>query len=253
MRNLHQQALQAIRNSRPRDRWTVALPRPTSVCLFCRQASSLRKPGSNASRDPGASSIRSSRSFSASSSSPGESCRPQTFYELFSETLPCGPPPQGPFTIDVRRLRDEFLQLQRRAHPDRHRPEARNRAEATSTLINEAYKTLQNPLLRAQYLLSLRGIETAEDETAKTDDPELLMQVLEAREMIEEAEEEVELEPLRQANDGRIEESLKELEKAFESDDIVSAKEQAVKLRYWMNIKQSLDDWEKGKPVVLVH
>jgi len=24
-------------------------------------------------------------------------------------------------------------------------------------------------------------------------------------------------------------------------------------LRYWVNIKESLDGWEKGKPVVLVH
>jgi molecular chaperone HscB len=43
------------------------------------------------------------------------------------------------------------------------------------------------------------------------------------------------------------------LDEAFRKDDLVKAKEEAVRLRYWVNIKESLDGWEKGKPVVLVH
>lgn len=118
-----------------------------------------------------------------------ESLRPQTFYEIFPQTTPNGPPPQGSFDIDPRQLRKEFLQLQAQAHPDRHQGADKARAEGASARISEAYKTLQNPLLRAQYLLSLRGIDVAEDETAKVEDPELLMEVLEMRENIEAAEE----------------------------------------------------------------
>jgi len=129
----------------------------------------------------------------------------------------------------------------------------KNRAEATSARINEAYKTLQNPLLRAQYLLSLKGIDVAEDETAKVEDPELLMKVLDAREEIEDAQEEEELEGMKRINDQRIEESEKVLDGAFREDDMELAKGEAVRLRYWVNIKESLDAWEKGKPVVLVH
>lgn len=129
----------------------------------------------------------------------------------------------------------------------------KSRAEGTSARINEAYKTLQNPLLRAQYLLSLRGIDVAEDETAKVEDPELLMEVLDAREEIENAQEEEELEEMKRVNDERIEASEQVLDRAFKDDDIRSAKEEAVRLRYWVNIKESLDGWEKGKPVVLVH
>jgi molecular chaperone HscB len=81
---------------------------------------------------------------------------PQTHYEFFPKTLPRGPPPSGPFHIDTRELRKEFLQLQAVAHPDRHPAHLKSRAEGTSARINEAYKTLQNPLLRTQYLLSLR-------------------------------------------------------------------------------------------------
>ncbi|KAI9819471.1 MAG: hypothetical protein M1827_006919 [Pycnora praestabilis] len=182
-----------------------------------------------------------------------ESLLPQTHYELFPQTLSSGPPPHGPFDIDVRQLRKEFLQLQARAHPDRHQGPAKHRAEGASALINEAYKVLQNPLLRAQYLLSLRGIDVAEDETATVEDPELLMEVLEMREQIEAAEAEEDLVEMRRLNDGRIEGSVGVLEDSFRRDDVGRAKEEAVRLRYWINIKESLDAWEKGKPVILVH
>lgn len=127
------------------------------------------------------------------------------------------------------------------------------RAEATSALINEAYRTLSNPLLRAQYLLSLRGVDVATDETMQVDDPSLLALVLEAHEEISEAESEEDLAALRRTNDERIRESEEVLERAFREDDVQAAKKEAVRLRYWVNIKESLDNWEEGRPVVLQH
>ena len=179
---------------------------------------------------------------------------PRTHYDLFPETLPQGPPPKGHFPIDTRTLRREFLQLQARAHPDRHpSPSDKKKAEALSALINEAYKTLSNPLMRAQYLLSLRGVDVAEDETLKVEEPDLLMLVLEAREEIEDAAAESDLDEPRRINDERIAESEIKLDQAFAQDDVESAKREAVRMRYWVNIKDSLDNWEKGKPVVLEH
>jgi molecular chaperone HscB len=134
-----------------------------------------------------------------------------------------------------------------------HPQSDKKRAEALSSRINEAYKTLQNPLLRAQYLLSLRGIELAEDETAKVEDPELLMEVLDAREAIEEAEKEEDLVEMKEVNEARIRASEEVLEKCFAADDIEGAKGEAVRLRYWVNIRESIDGWEKGVPVVLQH
>jgi molecular chaperone HscB len=226
------------------------LPHTTSICQACRRASpiSTNKIEFQRRRQSTTSSIR---------SSPDEAIKsnptPQTHYEFFPKTLPCGPPPKGPFKIEIRELRREFLQLQAVAHPDRHPASLKTRAEATSARINEAYKTLQNPLLRTQYLLSLRGINVAEDETAKVEDPDLLMEVLDAREEIEEAQEEHELDAMKKINNGRIEASEKILDEAFRKDDMDLAKAEAVKLRYWVNIKESLDAWERGNSVVLVH
>ncbi|KAI9171564.1 J-type co-chaperone JAC1 [Paramyrothecium foliicola] len=193
----------------------------------------------------------------ATSTSPADSTAapppPRTHYDLFPQTLSAGPPPSGHFPVDVRALRREFLQLQARAHPDLHPPEHKARAEATSALINEAYRTLSNPLLRAQYLLSLRGVDVANDETLKIEEPDLLMEVLESREDIEAATDEAELDEPRRVNDDRIAASEAELERAFRTDDVDAAKREAVRLRYWINIKESLDNWEPGKPVVLQH
>jgi molecular chaperone HscB len=101
--------------------------------------------------------------------------------------------------------------------------------------------------------LSLRGIDVAEDETAKVEDPELLMEVLDAREEIENAGEEEELEEMKRVNEERIKKSESILHAAFKRDDLELAKVEAVRLRYWVNIKESLDAWERGRPVVLVH
>ncbi|KAH6608713.1 fe-s assembly co-chaperone [Trichoderma cornu-damae] len=196
-----------------------------------------------------------SQPASAAPESPSSPGRPSpTHYDMFPETLPRGPPPGGHFPVDPRALRREFLRLQARHHPDMHPPgPLKARAEATSALINEAYKTLANPLLRAQYLLSLRGVDVAHDETMQVDDPSLLMMVLEAHEEISDAHREEDLRGLREANDARIRRSEDALETAFRDDDVLAAKKEAVRLRYWVNIKQSLDNWEEGRPVVLEH
>ncbi|ORY00234.1 Co-chaperone HscB, C-terminal oligomerization domain-containing protein [Clohesyomyces aquaticus] len=221
---------------------SLRAPRRPATCLF------------HASRP--SSSLSSRRHQSTNHARPEEvdtSLKSHTHYHFFPQSLPAGPPPHGRFAINLSSLKKEFLQLQARAHPDLHPPERKNKAQALSARINEAYKTLQSPLLRAQYLLSLKGIDVHEDESAKVEDPELLMEVLETRERIEEAKREEELRELREENDGRIERSVDVLEKAFERDDVEVAKSEAVRLKYWVNVKESLDGWERGKPVVLEH
>ncbi|KAH7124148.1 Co-chaperone HscB, C-terminal oligomerization domain-containing protein [Dendryphion nanum] len=213
-------------------------------CIWCAH----RIPSQSMSRR-----FQSTNSAAATASKEDTNAPPQTHYTFFPKSVPAGPPPHGQFAIDLNALKREFLQLQSRAHPDLHPQESKKKAQALSARINEAYKTLSSPLHRAQYLLSLRGVSVADDETAKVEDPELLMEVLEARERIEEAEKEEDLAPMKQENDARVEESVRILERQFEEDNIQGAVEEAVKLRYWVNIKESLDAWEKGKPVVLSH
>ncbi|KAF2770318.1 Co-chaperone Hsc20 [Teratosphaeria nubilosa] len=168
-----------------------------------------------------------------------------THYDFFPQTFPSGPPPKSPFSPDLKQLRKEFLQLQAKAHPDLAPDNQKRQAEALSARINEAYKALQDPLKRAQYLLSLQGIDV-EDESAKMSGGELLMQVMEAREAVDEVESEADLVGLREENEGRIAESVVVLGKAFAEGDLVQAASEAVRLRYWVNIGESIQGWEKG-------
>ncbi|KAK6846333.1 Co-chaperone Hsc20 [Apiospora arundinis] len=184
----------------------------------------------------------------SSSPSSREAVVPPTHYELFPDTLPAGPPPHGPFAVDTSTLRREFLRLQAKAHPDMHPQHHKNRAEAASARINEAFKTLTNPLLRAQYLLELAGRadNASSDESAKVEDPELLMEVLEARELIEEAGSEEELKPLHEENAARERRSEEVLARCFAEGDLEGAAHEAVRLRYWVNIRESIEGWEGG-------
>ena len=202
------------------------------------------------------------QSTSSSSSSPavgGESetrshRAPPPFYSIFPETLPDGPPPSGPFHIDVRALRREFLRLQAGTHPDLHG--GGSGAEAASALLNEAYRTLASPLGRAQYLLRERfGLDMAGDEAGQLaePEPEVLGAVLEARELIEEAAAEEELEGLKEENEERIARAEEVLGRAFAEGDVELAKAEVVRLRYWMNVRESINNWESGKPIVLQH
>lgn len=79
------------------------------------------------------------------------------------------------------------------------------------------------------------------------------MEVMAAREVIEEARSEEELDEVRVENSERIQTCIKELEGAFEREDVAGAVRETVRLRYWENIRESIDAWEEGKPVVLQH
>lgn len=207
------------------------------------------------------------------------------YYDLFPETLPQGPPPQGPFDIDVRALRREFLRLQAASHPDYFHsasttnssdssspssspssPEniaaakRRRQAEAISSHINAAYKTLSHPLLRAQYILAERyGVDLAGDEAGShagigaAADPTLLVEVLEAREAIDEAESEADLEAPMAENEERIGRCIDGLRRAFAEGDVDGAVGEAVRLRYWESIKEGIRGWEKGAGGGLLH
>lgn len=85
-------------------------------------------------------------------------------------------------------------------------------------------------------------------------DMELLMEVMEAREAVEDAESEEEVAALKVENEERIAESIKVLDNAFAKDDLGQAKRESVRLRYWRNIGESLHEWEeKGSEYTLQH
>ena len=74
--------------------------------------------------------------------------------------------------LDSAALEKNFYSLSRKLHPDRFasRPVAEQEAAlAQSSLLNDAYRTLKDPILRTQYLLTLEGVELEEQSKAATE------------------------------------------------------------------------------------
>ena len=74
--------------------------------------------------------------------------------------------------LDVVALEKQFYVLSRKLHPDRFasKPVAEQEAAlAESSLLNDAYRTLKDPIARTQYLLTLEGVELEEQSKAATD------------------------------------------------------------------------------------
>ncbi|HEX8986240.1 MAG TPA: Fe-S protein assembly co-chaperone HscB [Bryobacteraceae bacterium] len=89
-------------------------------------------------------------------------------------------------SIDAFHLEQRFYELSRKLHPDRFlRATAaeRERSLEASALLNDAYRTLRNPVARAEHLLKLEGREA--DGSAQAP-PELLAEVFELNEALEE-------------------------------------------------------------------
>ena len=85
-------------------------------------------------------------------------------------------------------LQQRFYALSRELHPDRfmRKPEAeRQRALDMSSALNDAYRTLKDPIKRAQYLLALEGFDIGE-QRSKDVPPELLEEVFELNMALEE-------------------------------------------------------------------
>jgi molecular chaperone HscB len=64
--------------------------------------------------------------------------------------------------IDLPAMEQEFHRLSRRLHPDRFARASGNEKEwslADTALLNDAYRTLKDPLRRTEYLLKLQGAE----------------------------------------------------------------------------------------------
>jgi molecular chaperone HscB len=74
--------------------------------------------------------------------------------------------------IDLATLEKSFYAQSRKLHPDRFaaKPQAeQDAALAASSTLNDAYRTLRDPIARTEYLLSLEGIQLEEQSRAATD------------------------------------------------------------------------------------
>jgi molecular chaperone HscB len=90
-------------------------------------------------------------------------------------------------SIDLSDLHKRYYSLSRLVHPDhfaRGTPNEKRFALDATAILNDAFRTLRDPVARAEYVLKEEGIEAAQG-GAKRVPPELLEDVFEVRTALE--------------------------------------------------------------------
>jgi molecular chaperone HscB len=119
---------------------------------------------------------------------------PVNYFEFF------GLPPK--LNVDVAALEKDFYDLSRKLHPDLNASTGSEEQEWSleqSSMLNDAYRTLKDPIKRTAYLLHLEGVELEEQSKSATEQaratgeikkqivpPDLLEEVFELNMQLEE-------------------------------------------------------------------
>ncbi len=169
----------------------------------------------------------------------------KNYFELFGLPLD--------YSIDVGELSDNYRNLQRVVHPDRFASgseQERRLSMQGATLINEAFQTLKDPMLRARYLLSLHGIDVGDGRDA-TQDMEFLMEQMELREQLSEVKEQADpldiVAKIISAIDGKLKALIEQITEQFASaapEHLELARETVLKMQFLQKIHQDAESLE---------
>jgi len=140
--------------------------------------------------------------------------------------------------LDSKDLEARFYALSKRWHPDRFarasEAERRISEDATATL-NDGYRTLKEPIARAEYLLKENGFDIGEQKSNNVP-PELLEEVFELNMALEEIESSrPQLAEARERFSAMREDIDRELAAEFEAYDQSEAREVLEKIRSLLN------------------
>ncbi|NOQ88255.1 MAG: Fe-S protein assembly co-chaperone HscB [Gammaproteobacteria bacterium] len=161
------------------------------------------------------------------------------FFELFE--LPVS------YEVDLNKVQQHYMALQKLVHPDKFAngsdQEKRLSMQQTSW-INEAQATLKDPVLRAIYLLSLKGTDiNLENET--TMDAAFLMQQLETRERLENIKNESDplaaLDVMAKELKSSTGDMMKSFAQSYDADQIDDAREWIRKLQFMQKAKKEIN------------
>jgi len=169
----------------------------------------------------------------------------KSYFELF------GLPER--FEVDTELLAERYRELQRVVHPDRYAnasDQERRLAVQGASLVNEALRTLKDPLARARYLLSRRSL-APDAGHATTHDSEFLMEQMELREALAEVRDQpdpyqaisVIMDRLGQQREALIERLTRRLAHP-DVGDLEQAWEDVRKLQFLEKLRQAAEELE---------
>ncbi len=154
------------------------------------------------------------------------------------------------YDVDLRQLEHRYVNLQKQFHPDRYAGKsAQDQRLAIQYIadINQAYAALKSPLLRAQYLLSLAGVD-ASHETAVTRDMDFLMEQMSLREALADisdaADPFAELAELEQKAVASFNALQQEFAGHYAAGDLELASESLAKMQFYSKLLNEVEQLE---------
>jgi molecular chaperone HscB len=154
------------------------------------------------------------------------------------------------FDVDRDDVETRYLALAQAVHPDRFvgaDSGTRRQAMERATALNEGYKVLRDPVMRAEYLVKLGGIDL-DSSDPKTGAPAMnqafLMDMIERREQVAEARAAgpAALDELRDGVEDEIDELMESVEAQLRSGETATAARTLVVRRYLQRLIDEIDD-----------
>ena len=155
------------------------------------------------------------------------------------------------FDLDSADLDARFKSLQRAVHPDLFGTRSKHEqalSTSASSSVNIAYRILREPSTRAQYLLTLHGVD-AIGETAggggggRYVDAELLGEVMDAREALEDpTTPAAAIEEMGARNAAAVAECIAAMSAAFGAGDMPAAARATVALQYYTKLRYEIEE-----------
>jgi molecular chaperone HscB len=151
------------------------------------------------------------------------------------------------FEIDAEVLEREYLTRAVAVHPDRVATgTARDKREAMERAaeVNEAYRTLRDPVRRAEYLVRLGGIDLDSSDAvggAPAMDQAFLVDMIERREAVAQAQEGGGLDDLRARVEDELDDVLDDAVDKLKAGDLAGAARGLVARRYLQRLVDEMD------------
>uniref|UniRef100_A0A182YI63 J domain-containing protein n=1 Tax=Anopheles stephensi TaxID=30069 RepID=A0A182YI63_ANOST len=173
--------------------------------------------------------------FCASCGTIRETSKDEDFFELLKV--------KQEFKIDSSTLVQNYRHIQSMIHPDKFAQKSEQEktlALEWSSLINKAYRTLSKSIDRGKYMLALKGVSISEENTSV--DKEFLLDMMDVNESVEDAHSADELQQLGSQLSVDIEALNSKLIHLFETDDVDGAKETIIRLKYMLNVENTIKE-----------
>lgn len=143
------------------------------------------------------------------------------------------------FGIDAAELDRRYFAAQRQLHPDRfatRTPRERAISQSQAVSLNAAYEVLQEPVARAAYLLKLKGVDVNPDGCHTVKDPALLMEQLEFREALQDAETADAVARFSQQAEAQVKACTAAVAESFRCGDLERAGHDTTRLKYLVKL-----------------